>query len=573
MKLNSITVENFRSITRAHRVPISDMTVLVGPNNEGKSNILRALVTAMRALTTNLSPLFLENSQAVRGRFPGYTRLYDWDTDFPIHLQEKKPNGRSIIHLDFRPTQEELQAFRQAIGSRLKESLPLKISFGPREYSVSVHKKGPGAAALTRKSARIARFVAQRLEFEHIPAVRTAGSAQEIVSALVGRELSKLEDNQEYTEALQKIEDLQQPTLNQLSASIKQTLVKFLPKVADVTVQIPSTSRYRAMRQLCEVTVDDGTATLLEYKGDGVQSLAALAMMRHAAETAARGRQLVIAIEEPESHLHSSAVHEIRDVLRELSTKHQVVVTTHNPLFVDRVHPSANILVSQRKARPAKSIKEIREILGVRAADNLLHAELVLVAEGEDDCRALYALLRHCSPQLGTALESGVLAIDSLNGASNLAYKLGSLRAAICSTHSVIDDDKAGHCGYQRAEAEGLITLAECNFITCPGRKEAELEDLYDPSLYTGLLKNKYGVMPASEGKSSPKWSDRMAGVFKRQGKPWTDKVKREVKFAIAGKVTTDPATALLASCRASFDSLATTLERRLNERQNSIEE
>src|SRR5690606_1221705 len=244
MKLTSITVENYRSITRAHRVRISDMTVLVGPNNEGKSNILRALVTAMNVLTGGALRMPPGYSQSGRARLPGYTRFYDWDTDFPIHLQDRKPNGQSVILLEFRPTEEELQEFRQQLGSKLKDTLPLKISLGPREFSVSVHKKGPGGPALTKKSVNIAKFIAARLEFEHIPAVRTAESAQQIVSTLVARELSKLEENQDYAEALRKIEELQQPTLNQLSESIKQTLVKFLPKVDGVTVQIPGASRY-----------------------------------------------------------------------------------------------------------------------------------------------------------------------------------------------------------------------------------------------------------------------------------------------------------------------------------------
>jgi predicted ATP-dependent endonuclease of OLD family len=50
MKLVSLTVENFRSITSARKIPISQMTTLIGPNNEGKSNILRALAIAMTSL-------------------------------------------------------------------------------------------------------------------------------------------------------------------------------------------------------------------------------------------------------------------------------------------------------------------------------------------------------------------------------------------------------------------------------------------------------------------------------------------------------------------------------------------
>ncbi|MGH8336206.1 MAG: AAA family ATPase, partial [Gammaproteobacteria bacterium] len=53
--------------------------------------------------------------------------------------------------------------------------------------------------------------------------------------------------------------------------------------------------------------------------------------MRHASETSAGGRNLVIAIEEPESHLHPRAIHEFKEVILELAQKHQVLLTSHNP--------------------------------------------------------------------------------------------------------------------------------------------------------------------------------------------------------------------------------------------------
>ena len=242
MRLTSITVENYRSITRAHRVAISDRTILVGPNNEGKSNILRALVTAMSVLTSSMTRVFrAAGGQVILG--PTHRDSYDWDTDFPIPLQESTPDGESVILLDFRPTPEELVAFRSEIGSKLKDNLPLRICLGQRQVKVSVHKKGPGGPALTKKSAAIAKFVASRLEFEHIPAVRTAGSAQQIVSTLVDRELRKLETDPAYVDALRKVAAIQQPTLDTLSASIRQTLVKFLPKVQNVSVEISDNAR------------------------------------------------------------------------------------------------------------------------------------------------------------------------------------------------------------------------------------------------------------------------------------------------------------------------------------------
>jgi putative ATP-dependent endonuclease of the OLD family len=481
MRLISITVEKYRSIVKAHKIRIGDSTGLVGPNSEGKSNILRALVTAMRILTRPPMMMTVHGGRITKGVSRS---AFNWDVDFPLHLQEKQTNGQSIIILEFELADDELSDFQSAVGSRLSGTLPLKIALGRNDFTVQVYKQGPGSKTLSEKSDRIADFVSKRLDFQHIPAIRTARSAEEIVEQMVELELRKLESDPDYLAALQRIAKIQQPLLNQLSESIKSTLVNFLPAVKDVRVQIPTEERFRAMRRSCRIIVDDGTATLLQHKGDGVQSLAALGIMRHASERGARGRNLVVAIEEPESHLHPRAIHELRTVLAELSGKHQIVLTTHNPLFVDRVNCHANILVNQKTARPAKSIEEVRKILGVKAADNLRHAELILVLEGEEDRMALVALLRGYSPTLKSAIDNGTLGVDTLHGASNLSYKLGLVRDALCAAHCFLDYDAAGHKAFNQARLEGLVSDADVNFATCDGMAESEIEDLYDPKVY-----------------------------------------------------------------------------------------
>ena len=57
--------------------------------------------------------------------------------------------------------------------------------------------------------------------------------------ALAERELSELEGNRDYIGALKKIEQLQEAVLDELSESIRATLVQFLPKVTGVNVRIP----------------------------------------------------------------------------------------------------------------------------------------------------------------------------------------------------------------------------------------------------------------------------------------------------------------------------------------------
>lgn len=261
-----------------------------------------------------------------------------------------------------------------------------------------------------------------------------------------------------------------------------------------MVVQIPEEARHRALRRSCEIVVNDGTATALDKKGDGVQSLAALSLMKHASHTGSTGRELILAIEEPESHLHPRAIHQLRGVLDELSKQHQVILTTHCPLFVDRTNLKSNILVNNRKAVPAKNIAELRIILGVRASDNLRNAELALVVEGEEDRHALNALFYSASKTLGAALHTGFMAIDSLNGGSNLNYKLGQLRESLCTCHTFLDYDKSGLDSSAKAESEGLLLPADVTHVICPGLAESEFEDMLDEALYADFVKNNLGI-------------------------------------------------------------------------------
>ena len=538
MRLVGFSVKNYRSITRAHKLRIADSTILIGPNNEGKSNILQALVTALRIVSQ------LGHVEIMRGRLRS-TRLiqksYDWDRDFPIGLQEGKPDGESVFRLEFDLTDKEVEEFREEVRSNLNGTLPIEISIGQKYPHFKVVKKGRGGPALSKKAAIVAQFVGKRIDFEYIPAVRTAQSATRVVEEMVSRELRSVELDEKYSKALNDLSELQRPVLEQLSQKITKTLKDFLPNVISVQVKVSEEARHRALRRSCEIIVDDGTPTLLQRKGDGVQSLAALSLLRGGVRP--RGdRDLVLAIEEPESHLHPDAIHRLRAVIDEISKNHQVILTTHCPLFVDRVDVSSNIIVLQSRATAAKDIAQIRDVLGVRASDNLRHAALVLIVEGEHDRTSLSALLAHASTALRTAIEQNTLVLDPLHGASNLSARLYQLRDALCTSHCFLDDDQAGHEAEEEARRTGLLGAPDVHLAICDGMNEAEVEDMFNVGLYAAMVKATYGVdLTSSRFRRNRKWSDRMAQVYRAQGKRWTDAVSADVKRRIAQLVEADP--------------------------------
>lgn len=563
MQLVSFSVTNYRSITTAYKLPFRQSTVLIGPNNEGKSNILKALVTSLGFLGA------LDRFRLFRGRVRMHSRDiggYNWSKDFPVSLQDKLPDGESIFGLEFKLSDREVGEFEEEVESYLNGNLPIQLSFGKTDPGFRVLKRGPGGPALSRKAQSIAKFIAKRINLTYIPAIRTSEEAHNVVGNIVDRQLAAVEEEKAYKDALAEVAKIQAPVLNAISNKIKETLKEFLPNVRDVKVTISEDARYRALRREYEIVVDDGTPTPLERKGDGVQSLAALSLMRQSFESGASGRQLILAIEEPESHLHPKAIHQLKAVIADIAKQHQVIMTTHCPLFVDRTSIKSNILVHGNKALPAKDVKQIRDILGIRSADNLQNAEIILVVEGEDDRRALIALLKTSSANLNSAFAQGAIAIESLFGGSNLSYKLGQIREMMCVVHCYLDHDKAGIDAQQRAERDGLITLADVNFSVCNGMKESEIEDIYEEGLYINMLQNRYGVSLLSPRfKGNDKWSNRLRETFKHQGKPWSAQIEAKLKTEIAELVETNPGSALNLHKRSSFDTLVQALEAKLS--------
>jgi putative ATP-dependent endonuclease of OLD family len=561
MKLTAFSVTNYRSISGINRVLIGDFAVLIGKNNEGKSNILRALAVSMKVLTAHADGA---PANVVPGRARDPDR-YRWRRDFPMGLQARKRDLDSKFRLEFSLDDSEVEEFRESIKSSLNGILPIEISIGKDNVpKIRVPKKGPGGTALSSKSSRVAQYIAERIDFNYIPAVRTEEKAEEVVAEMLSRALARLEVQDKYQDALQVITDMQQPILDRIGKSIKQSLSEFLPGIKSVHVTVPNSVRRIALRSQCNVEIDDGSRTLLEYKGDGVKSLAVLGLLR--AKQRQVGAASIIAIEEPESHLHPGAIHSLREVILKLVDENQVVLTTHCPLFVDREHVSHNILINANSAKPAKSIASVRELLGVRASDNLVNASHVLVVEGAEDVVALKAILPALSDSIGVAMKQHQLVIEPVGGTGNLPYKLTMLANALCSAHVLVDNDDAGRGAHERAQAEGLLKLADLTLIKCLGMNDSEMEDCFELGTYAPAVKLEFGVDLTLAGfrGNSAKWSDRAKIAFDRSSKPWSDRVKAQLKAVVAKAVADSPRAALNNHKRTSFDALVTALESKL---------
>ena len=528
MKLVEFSVTNYRSITKAHKIKLQELTVLVGKNNEGKSNVLNALNVAMKILEMHSHGIDLRHYRIVE-------KYYIWERDFPVQYQSRKSGLESIFRLDFKLEEKEKNEFHSLTGIRGNEVIPIQIKIGKDgRPKIDVPKKG--SSSYTKKSVQVTDFIAQRIFFNYIQAVRTENMAMSSLREIIRDRISVLETNEEYTDALAKVKSMQDDLLQEISKELVDPLKVFLPNIIDISIKQDNEMVIFGRRNDFDVLINDGTETSIINKGDGIKSLVTLALLKER-----KKREIgasIIAIEEPESHLHSGAIHNLVEVINKLSGNSQVIITTHNPLFVQQNKISSNVIVNGGTARQARNISEIREILGVLPSDNLRNARYVLVVEGEDDKISLQKILSLKNETIKHALQTNKLVIKPMGGASNLAHDLVELKNSMCKYVVLLDNDKAGIDAYERAENKDLIKSNEVKFTSCPGQKESEFEDCIKPAVYTQAIEDKFAVdMNKTTFRGNKKWSDRVQDTFVANGARWGDRVEEGVKLEVAQRI------------------------------------
>lgn len=556
MKLVKFSVTNFRSITQAYDIPFSDITVLIGKNNEGKSNLLKALNVSMNILDHHSQQRSFKYGMGYRER----ENIYKWERDFPISLQDTK-KSTTIFRLEFELDDSELVEFKSQIKSNLNGSLPIEVKIGKDVTpTVRVVKRGKGSKTLNLKSKKIAEYIGSKIQFNYIPAIRTDKESLEVIDKMLHKELAVIEADENYVKALDTIKNLQKPIIEKLSNDIKESLIEFLPNIKEVAIESYEDRRRFSIRNQFEVFIDDGSKTHIAFKGDGVKSLSALGLLKNMSKT--EGIYSLIAIEEPESHLHPGAIHLLKETIYDLGLTNQIIISSHNPLFVNRQKIKSNIIIDCGKATIAKNIKNIRDLIGVKASDNLVNASFVLVVEGEEDVIALKSLLPFLSEKIGKALKSNYLIIEKIGGASNLSYKLSMLSNALCTSLVLLDNDNAGRIAYQKAIDEKTLKLKDLILINCNGMPDSEFEDCLNKDIYETTILDEFGVnINCQQFRSNKKWSDRVKECFNTQGKPWNDSIEAQVKEVVATSISKDLTNSLNPHKRTSIDSLVTSIE------------
>lgn len=574
MKLHKVTIKNYRSIRRKTILELTEFTSLIGPNNEGKTNILRALTIAF-AVIHNWQRI-KENSNSLEGtkarRFLedlkidsaiGLVSDYIYSRDYPKNSKSKEATE---IELRFELTPEELAEFINLTNLRNNEEIPLIVRISKQKLSLHVKKQGPGGTTYNKKIHDVAKFIDERIGFMSVPAIRDANQmlnvAQEFAQAHLSESLSQ---DEEYADLLEKLNNIEDTYLKALSNSITEQIKGYASNIS--SVQLIPAHRRSTVPLIDHLEITDEVITSSTEKGEGLQSLIAIGLIQEATRHLGNHKAYILAIDEPEAHLHPDAVRIISNTLRELAQKQQVIVATHSPILVGQTHSHTNVLIQNSKAETHPTLEKIRRCLGIALSDSLASAPICILVEGATD-RAVYKkLLCDSSPKIRHAFEQSLITIRSTDGTKHLQLNINIQRQFLNKILILLDGDQAGQDSCKHLITSGIVDHNEIRHIPALGRPnnaEVELEDIFSPDLIVSTLNESFGnsFSVADFKQVANKWSANFINAVTSSGLYGkSEELLKTAKISISHAVESEGISALREEYKKYITNISSLLE------------
>lgn len=341
MSIAKLVIRNFRSIVSFEH-EMRDLNIFVGQNDEGKSNILRAL------------NLFFNHDKP-----DGYK--LDWSRDYCCFATKRANKAEEItIEIEIHPP---------ASFSNQKTVVWRKVwRRGGFHDEWTRYRDGTEISAKSKIDAYLS-----AMRFDYVPAIK----GKDYFQAL----MTKLHDMLEVT-----VEEQIRTASGSFTATINKNTEKILDQIQkrlslETTIQLPSNLR-DLFAQLEFTSISSEKPFSLDQRGDGIKVRHIPIVLRWLAEQAnhlsAPGRPKTASVwgyEEPENNLELRRCFELANEFVDGSSDIQAFVTTHSPAFYSVFRGSdskkvAVFLVTKDDVQPKTTIRPIVDDTDLKSLDS-----------------------------------------------------------------------------------------------------------------------------------------------------------------------------------------------------------
>ena len=341
MFLHKIQICNFRGI-RDLTLILDDFCVLIGENNSGKSSVLDALRLSLTRPLTGKGPVFEE---------------YDY------HLKDASadPTKAQPIQITLMFEEREKNEWPDEVSQRLSEAEQISddelrsVTLQVKSYFDSVTNDYitdynflnlSGEPLITAKNPRQIIDLQKLVPTFHLASLRDAGQEFRARSQFWGPFVKALEIDDEVRAELEKdLLDLNNKVLDQNTAfdNVKERLEKTaqllplsnteqLSEPVSIEV-IPSRIFDILSRTQVKLVSKTGARIPIVRHGSGTQSLAVICLFDAFLQSQLKKNnseyaEPLLALEEPEAHLHPSAIKAVGEMLQNISG--QKLISTHS---------------------------------------------------------------------------------------------------------------------------------------------------------------------------------------------------------------------------------------------------
>jgi len=397
MRIRKIEVRNCRSL---HNITIypKDILALVGRNNSGKSNVIKALELFFEGTTRLVDDeCFCDHkTEEPIEIFITFEQLSDWEKEQfkpwmdgdrlvvgrevvctdpdsytinnvaitkvpePEWLQENMISGEKIT--EWWSKKDELKIKDLDFGGQLGTSKPTVGEWkeAAKRFLEEHHDEVPWKEERRENPKGYPGVLKGALpEFIFIPAVRDVSEETRVAKTnpfgqLINSVFEKMsgENKDAISKQLKEIEKrLNRSEKGERIIEIKRIetrLNELMSELMDCDIEIEmSMPQLREILGAAKIYADDGVRTTMETKGHGMQRSMIFTILRAYAEFShvqkagekAEERTTIFAIEEPELYLHPQSQRTLMSVLREITKERdQVIYSTQSSLFVDISH-------------------------------------------------------------------------------------------------------------------------------------------------------------------------------------------------------------------------------------------
>ena len=361
--LTSITLKNFKSFGAPVTVPLEPITVLVGPNNSGKSNFMSVGRFVQNAvLQGHVAAMAAENG-------PHFLFHRPADTDARLQIGWETTGGffNGAYKLDRDQLVRHSETLQYMEGDRSTDSPWQQQDNFVRVMNQTDVPKEPFAAMKALRGLRPDDPVCS-------PAVNSR-LVKLSVSAL--KQDSRVEEHprlQPNGAGLASVLGLWRGADPEIAEELEEFIRRCVPEIKHVLVKPSSTPGTQRIwyRQ------DDGETFDAEHASEGLLMFTALT-----ANIVTVGRDFVIFIEEPEQGIHPRRLSDLIDLMRTAVSKKscQFILATHSPVVLDNFRNDPEAINLFRRGEHGTEVKRCTDLPRVaEALENSTPGELLETA-------------------------------------------------------------------------------------------------------------------------------------------------------------------------------------------------